>query len=73
MIIQIYEIMNLKEVRKLLPSGGMRTIAERTKIGYSEITRMFRGLETKNTPIVVKATTEYLAELEAQRKELQKF
>lgn len=64
--------MNLKEVKKILPGNGMRTIAERTKVSYSEITRMFRGLPTKKTPIVVKATIEYLAELEAQYKEFQK-
>lgn len=64
--------MNLKEARKLLPGNGMRTIAERAKINYSEVTRMFRGLETANTPTVERITSEYLAELEVQRKELQK-
>ena len=61
--------MNLKEVKRLLPSSGMKTIAERTKIPYTEITRMFKGLETARTPIVIQATAEYLAELEAKQTE----
>lgn len=64
--------MNLKEVKKLLPSNGMRVIAERTNVSYSEVTRMFNGLETAKTPIVIQATAEYLAELETKRTELQK-
>ena len=59
--------MGLKELRNLLPINGLKVIAERTGIPYTEITRMFNGLETKRTPIVVEATAKYLEELEAQR------
>lgn len=64
--------MNLKEVKKLLPSNGLKVIAERSQVSYAEITRMFNGLETKKTTIVVQTTANYLAELEVQRKEIAK-
>lgn len=61
--------MKLKEIRDVLPKNGMVVIAERTKIPYPEVTRMFKGLETERTPLVIKATAEYLAELEAKHKQ----
>ena len=51
----------------MLPNGAMKQIAAKANIPYTEVSRMFNGLNTKRTPIVVKATTEYLAELEVQR------
>lgn len=59
--------MQLKEVRSLLPINGMRVLSERTNIPYTEISRMYKGLETKNTNILVKETALYLTELQAKQ------
>lgn len=58
--------MELKKVRHLLPKNGMKIIAERTGIPYTEVTRMFKGLETKRTGQIVEATAKYLEELQAE-------
>jgi len=60
--------MELKELRNKLPRNGMKAIAAKTNIPYIEITRMFKGLETKRTPKVIIATVEYLNDLEKEQK-----
>ena len=62
--------MNVEELKELLPSSGMKAIAEKTGIPYIEVTRMFNGLKSKRTPRLIEATYEYLAELETKRKKI---
>jgi|GEM_PF-4486397 len=49
----------------------MKLIAEKAGVPYTEASRMFNGLNTKRTPIVVQATAEYLEELEVQQAKAQ--
>jgi len=46
----------------ILPKDAKQEIAKKTSVSYSEVTRMFRGLETKDTPKVIAATKELLRE-----------
>lgn len=68
--------MSLLTVKPYLPTGASKSIAEKANIPYTEVTRMLNGLVSKRTPIVLKATVEYLEDLEANtakaKQELQK-
>lgn len=52
-------LMNLAPV---LPKGAMREIAEKTGVSYPDVTRMFRGMASQKTQMVLDATRELLNE-----------
>ena len=52
----------LKDLQPVTPKGAMKEIAVKSGVSYTEVTRMFKGLETKDTPKVLRATKELLRE-----------
>ena len=55
--------MGLKRIKPLLPNGAMTIISAKANVSYTEVSRMFNGLTSKKTSIVLKATLDYLMEL----------
>ncbi|HCT31507.1 MAG TPA: hypothetical protein DIW31_12460 [Bacteroidales bacterium] len=53
-------MITLKDLQPVTPRGAIKEIADKSGVGYTEVTRMFKGLETKDTPKVLKVTKELL-------------
>ena len=62
--------MNLQEIKKQLPSGAVKAIAERAKVSTSLVSLTFNGKtnSVKKTDIM-NATAEYLNEYKAKERE----
>jgi len=52
----------LIELLPVLPKGAKQEISKKSGVSYPEVTRMFRGLVTKETPKVIEATRQLLKE-----------
>ena len=56
----------LKQLKPALPHGAIGMIAEKAELSTSEVSKMFRGYESKHTEKVKKITVEYLQEISAK-------
>ncbi len=53
--------MNLEQVRKELPTGAVKTIAEKTGYSIGIVWNVLYGRKSPKEAIILKATAEYLA------------
>ncbi|MFB9121561.1 hypothetical protein ACFFUE_10235 [Bergeyella porcorum] len=62
--------MNIEQLKKKIPHGGMKAIAKRSKIHYITIISFFNGKKTLSERLETKiltATAEYLEDLKKQK------
>lgn len=64
--------MELKELKPLLPKGGITDISKKSGITQAQISRMFNGLTTKDQEKVLSITVEYLKDFENKQAETRK-
>ena len=62
--------MNIKEIKKQLPTGTIKKIAEKTGLHISTINRFFNGIKVKNETelLIINTTTEFLKNKKAEKK-----
>ena len=62
--------MDLQEIRKKLPSGAIKEIANRTKISTSTVCIILKGKrESPKKPEILQAAADYLTEYKAKKRE----
>ena len=54
--------MDIKEIKKQLPTGAGREIAKMSGVNYDTVQRFLRGVETKENLKLIEATAKYLKE-----------
>jgi DNA-binding transcriptional regulator YhcF (GntR family) len=54
--------MNIQEIKKQLPNGAGRKIAEMANVNYDTVQRFLRGAETKSDLAIMESTTKFLKE-----------
>lgn len=63
-------MIELRNIRPLMPYGSSKRLSEITGLPTVEISRMMNGYVTKRTPIVINAVRQYVTE---QREALDKL
>lgn len=62
--------MNLSEIKKQLPHGAIKEIAQRSGLSTTTVSQIFNGIiESPKLSEVLKATAEYLKEYKAKENE----
>ena len=59
--------MDIAELRKELPIGGIKRISEMSRIPFMSVQRFFSGIETKQDIEIMNATTKFLKEHKEKR------
>ncbi|TDE01524.1 hypothetical protein [Flavobacterium sandaracinum] len=54
--------MEIQEIKKQLPNGAGRKIAEMANVNYDTVQRFLRGVETKSDLAIMESTTKFLKE-----------
>ena len=56
----------LKQLKPALPHGAIGKIAEKAELNMSEVSKMFRGYQSKHTEKVKEITLGYLQEINSK-------
>lgn len=59
--------MDIKEIKKQLPTGAGREIAKMCGVNYDTVQRFLRGVETKDDLIIMENTTKFLKEFKERK------
>ncbi|GAT64351.1 LacI family DNA-binding transcriptional regulator [Paludibacter jiangxiensis] len=60
----------LKQVKELLPHGGMKVIAQKANVSIPTVCRVLNGFPSPQMERIVTCTAEYLAEVKEKEKNI---